>query len=221
MKAISVQNPWAHFISTGEKTIEVRSWNTEHRGDLLICSSSAPKIPGMISGHAVCIVSLDDVTPFRRKYLEAACMDEMPEPNSYAWHLSNVRLIKPFPVKGKLNFYNVEDESIEMFVGENGDLTVEEIEGIWAEHYIPLSYKFNQIGMYFKDVNSDTIIRWRVGQDALEYYTPSSKEWLFTEEGSDYEQAFYEGKIDCLEEITSTAAHKILDSWGCAKPYGE
>ncbi|MCC8073638.1 MAG: ASCH domain-containing protein [Clostridiales bacterium] len=29
MKAISVQNPWANFITTGEKTIEVRSWNTK------------------------------------------------------------------------------------------------------------------------------------------------------------------------------------------------
>lgn len=222
MKAISVQNPWAHFITCGEKTIECRSWNTEHRGDLLICSSSNPKIPGMISGYAVCIVSLDDVTPFRRKHLEGACMDEMPEPNSYAWHLSNVRLIKPIPVKGKLNFYNVEDELVEIFVGENGnDLTDEEKDAVLTEYYMPLAYKFNQIGLYFKDKNSDTIVRWRVGQNELEYYTPDAKEWKLTEEASVYEQAFYEGSSDCLEEITPAAAHKLLDSWGCAKPYGE
>ena len=186
MKAISVQNPWAHFITTGEKSIEVRSWNTEHRGDLLICSSSAPKIPGMISGCAVCIVSLDDVTPFKRKHLEAACMDEMPEPKSYAWHLSNVRLIKPFPVKGKLNFYNVEDEQIVELVGENGKLSDEEINAAFNEYYMPLTYKFNQI-----------------------------------DESSIYEQAFYDGTSDCLEEITPAQAHKLLDAWGCEKPYGE
>lgn len=221
MKAISVQNPWAHFITTGEKSIEVRSWNTEHRGDLLICSSSAPKIPGMISGCAVCIVSLDDVTPFKRKHLEAACMDEMPEPKSYAWHLSNVRLIKPFPVKGKLNFYNVEDEQIVELVGENGKLSDEEINAAFNEYYMPLTYKFNQIGSYFKDANSDTVVRWRVGQDALEYFSPNSKEWQFTDESSIYEQAFYDGTSDCLEEITPAQAHKLLDAWGCEKPYGE
>ncbi len=221
MKAISVQNPWAHFITCGEKTIECRSWNTEYRGDLLICSSSNPKIPGMVSGHAVCIVSLDDVTQFRRKHLEAACMDEMPEPNSYAWHFSNVRLIKPFPVKGKLNFYNVDDELIEIFIGENGALTDAETDAVFNEYYMPLSYKFKQIGLYFKDINSNTIVRWRVGQYELEYYSSKIKEWRLTEEFSVYEQAFYEGVSDCLEEITPASAHKLLDAWGCAKPYGE
>lgn len=221
MKAISVQNPWAYFITTGEKTIEVRSWNTEHRGDLLICSSSAPKIPGTISGYAVCIVSLDDVTPLKKKDLEAACMDEMPEQKSFAWHLSNVRLIEPIPVKGKLNFYNVEDEKIVELVGENGELTDDERNAAFSEYYMPLAYKFNQIGCYYKDTNSATIVRWRVGQDALEYFTPNSKEWQFTDENSVYEQDFYDGTSNCLEEITPAQAHKLLDAWGCEKPYGE
>ena len=221
MKAISVQNPWAHFITCGEKTIECRSWNTEHRGDLLICSSSAPKIPGMISGYALCIVSLDDVTPFKKKHLDGACMDEMPELDSYAWHLSNVRLIKPVAVKGKLNFYNVEDELIEIITGENSELSDEERDAAFAEYYMPISYKYNQIGQYFKDTDSDTVVRWRVGQDALEYYSSGSKEWQLTDESSIYEQAFYDGTSECLEDITPAEAHKLLDAWGCAKPYGE
>ena len=221
MKAISVQNQWAFFIACGDKTIECRSWKTEYRGDLLICSSSNPKIPGMVSGCAVCIVSLDDVTQFRRKHLEDACMDGMPEPNSYAWHLSNVRLIKPFPVKGKLNFYNVDDNLVEIVAGADGSLTDEELDSALTEYYMPLSYKFNQIGMYFKDIKSDTVVRWRVGQDALEYYTRGAQDWKLSEESSAYEKDFYDGTFDCLEEITAAAAHKLLDSWGCAKPYGE
>ena len=140
---------------------------------------------------------------------------------SYAWHLSNVRLIKPFPVKGKLNFYNVEDEEIVELVGENGKLTDEEINTAFNEYYMPLTYKFHQIGSYFKDANNDTVIRWRVGQDALEYFTPTSKEWQLTDESSLYEQAFYDGTSDCLVEITPAQAHKLLDAWGCEKPYGE
>lgn len=43
MKALSVQQPWAQLLLNGDKTIEVRSWATKHRGELLICASAAPK----------------------------------------------------------------------------------------------------------------------------------------------------------------------------------
>ena len=42
MKAISIQQPWAHLILTDEKQYEYRSWSTDHRGDLLVCSSANP-----------------------------------------------------------------------------------------------------------------------------------------------------------------------------------
>lgn len=41
MKAISLWEPWASLMMTGAKTIETRSWQTNYRGDLLICSSKA------------------------------------------------------------------------------------------------------------------------------------------------------------------------------------
>lgn len=58
MKAISIQQPYAHWILLGEKEYEYRTWSTDHRGDLLICSSANPKIEGTISGHALCIVNV-------------------------------------------------------------------------------------------------------------------------------------------------------------------
>ena len=48
MKALSIQNPYAHIILCGEKTIENRTWKTKYRGDLLICSSASPKIENTI-----------------------------------------------------------------------------------------------------------------------------------------------------------------------------
>lgn len=39
MKVISLQQPWAHFLVTGHKVIETRSWNTTHRGPILIHAS--------------------------------------------------------------------------------------------------------------------------------------------------------------------------------------
>lgn len=220
MKAISIQNPFAHWIMTGEKTIEVRSWNTEHRGDLLICSSAAPKIPAMISGHALCIVSLDKVTQFRKTHLEAACMDEMPESGSFAWHLSNVRIVKPFPVKGKLNFYYVDDELIEVI--DDGNLSPEEADDVFMKYIAPVSYKYGKIGCYYLEKVSGDLIRWRVGQASLEYMSRGTPEWKLTDPTSEYEKAFYDGEGNCeLEQITDKKAHKILDDWGVESPYGE
>lgn len=39
MKAISIQQPWAHYIVTGHKPVENRSWPTRHRGPILIHAS--------------------------------------------------------------------------------------------------------------------------------------------------------------------------------------
>lgn len=104
MKAISINNPYATQIMQGSKTIEYRSWDTKYRGDLLICSSANPIIPGMLSGHALCIVNLANTA-----YDSTEDM--------YAWHFLNVRKIKAFPVKGKLNFFDVDDALIH-YAGE-------------------------------------------------------------------------------------------------------
>jgi len=36
MKAISIRQPWAGLIALGIKDIEIRSWNTNYRGPILI-----------------------------------------------------------------------------------------------------------------------------------------------------------------------------------------
>lgn len=140
MKAISIRQPYAHLILSGEKTIECRSWQTDYRGDLLICASANPKIKNTIPGHALCIVRLDDIEPFKKEHLDAACIDEMPEGKAFAWHLTDFRLIKPFPVKGKLNFFNVDDDLIEVVAGDD-DMTDEEADAVVIKYIVPLLYK--------------------------------------------------------------------------------
>ncbi|WP_409029423.1 ASCH domain-containing protein [Gracilimonas sediminicola] len=39
MKAISLWQPWASLMQTGAKQVETRSWSTNYRGPLLICSA--------------------------------------------------------------------------------------------------------------------------------------------------------------------------------------
>jgi activating signal cointegrator 1 len=43
MKAISLLQPWATLVVMGVKTIETRSWQTPHRGELLIHASLGKK----------------------------------------------------------------------------------------------------------------------------------------------------------------------------------
>ena len=113
MKAISVMPYYCMQIFCGEKTIEWRSWKTPHRGDLLFCAS-AWREPGCVAGHALFVANLYDVVPFARKHLDGACMDFVPDPEGYAWLLKDVRPVEPFPVKGKLHLYEVDDSLIHM-----------------------------------------------------------------------------------------------------------
>lgn len=141
MKAISIRNPYAHFILCEEKTVECRSWQTDYRGDLLICSSAAPKIKNTISGHALCIARLDSIEPFKKEHLDAACMGDMPDGKNYAWHLTDIRVIKPFAVKGKLSLFEVDDSLIEIIDNGDDSLTEEEATAIYKEYFEPLLYK--------------------------------------------------------------------------------
>ena|GEM_PF-1077527 len=103
MKALSVREPWAGLIRNGKKTIETRTWNTNYRGDLLICASANPKTG--LSGKAVCIVEVVDCRPMEKSDEMAACCEIYP--NAKAWILRNIRPITPFPVKGQLQIFEV------------------------------------------------------------------------------------------------------------------
>jgi hypothetical protein len=143
MKAISIRNPYAHEILCGVKPYEFRTWQTDYRGDLLICSSAAPKIKNTISGHALCVVRLNDiveVTPKNCRDFELEKSD-LDGGKLYAWQLTDVRVIKPFPVKGKLNFYYVDDNLIEIIDNGDDSLTQEEADELYRKYIEPLLYK--------------------------------------------------------------------------------
>lgn len=142
MKSLSVRNPYAHLIMCGEKEYEFRTWRTDYRGDLLICSSANPKIKNTISGHALCIVRLNDIIEVTTKNYREFGLDreDLGDGKLYAWQLTDVRVIKPFPVKGKLNFFNVDDELIEIIDNGDDSLTEEEAEQLYTKYIEPLLY---------------------------------------------------------------------------------
>ena len=106
-KALSLKQPWANMICSGEKTIETRTWNTHYRGDLVICSSQSPKVEPY--GCALCIVELYGTEPMTKAHEKGACCDVYDR--AWAWHLRSIRpLKKPVPVKGKLGIFDLELE---------------------------------------------------------------------------------------------------------------
>lgn len=121
MKAISVQQPFAFEIMSGQKTIELRHWDTLYRGDILICSSGKPAFSRddmeeledeygclFLYGHALCRARLADVRMMQRGDEEKALVDEI-DPEAFSWMLEDVRPVIPFPVKEKKGLFEVDD----------------------------------------------------------------------------------------------------------------
>ena len=105
MKALSVKQPWANMIASGEKTIEVRTRATKYRGPLLIVSSLKPKIEP--AGCALAIVDLIDCRPLTKADEKFACCEF--RPGLFAWVLRDVRKIRMIPIRGWLGIYEVAD----------------------------------------------------------------------------------------------------------------
>lgn len=102
-KALSIKQPWLNKIISGEKTIETRKWNTNYRGDLLLCSSRSPAIEPY--GKALCIAELYDVQVMTKEHEAAACTKVYDK--AHSWFLRNIRLIEPIDIKGKLLIFDL------------------------------------------------------------------------------------------------------------------
>lgn len=137
MKAISIQQPFAALIATGQKRLEIRTWQTDYRGQLLICAGAKShslldfydfksEILGLLNnsaksrfhvkkelafafGKAICVVDLVGVRQFKKGNVmeNDACIDWYP--GAFAWELENPRMIESFDVKGKLRLFQVND----------------------------------------------------------------------------------------------------------------
>lgn len=131
VKAISILPEYAAEIYDGFKTTEYRTWQTDYRGDLLICASSR-KLKGCISGYAICIVELYDIQPLTVK--EKRSFGLSADERMFGWKLRNVRQIVPFPYKGKLHLYDVDASLVKIL----SPIGTKEADKEWAEYYKPL-----------------------------------------------------------------------------------
>lgn len=68
MKALSVWQPYAHFIATGEKPVENRTWATKHRGWFAVHASKhrdslETYTDDMVFGAVIALAYLDTCVP--------------------------------------------------------------------------------------------------------------------------------------------------------------
>jgi len=121
MQALSVKQPYALLLCEGAKTVEVRSWPTDHRGDLLICASAAPKnlfwkdsLDGVTrllpAGCAMGVVELLDVRLMTKADDEASCWAYAA--GAYAWVVRPKYWARPAKLTGRLGLFDVPDNKI-------------------------------------------------------------------------------------------------------------
>ena len=135
MKALTIDPDFALNIWFEEKTIEVRTWTADYRGDILICAG-AQKLHGTIPGHALCVANLRNIRPFMRHDCEAALIAPADFQNGlYAWELDNIRTIKPVPVRGMPGFFTVDDSKIECIEDPDPDDNTRWME-IWERLFV-------------------------------------------------------------------------------------
>ena len=110
MKALSVRGDYIMDIIAGKKKIEYRTWKTNYRGPLLMCST-AKKVAGAAPGYAICVVNLKSIQYF-------------PFEDLYYWNIELVDVIKPIHVRGQLKLFNVDDNLIEPISRKEFELEV-------------------------------------------------------------------------------------------------
>ena len=111
MKCLSVRQPHASRIASGQKTLEIRTWSTRYRGPLIICASSQRdrRFRDLPSGVTVCVVDLIDIRDFTDSDSAAACFDFEPGDDFFAWVLSDPRPLPAVSVKGRLGLFPPSD----------------------------------------------------------------------------------------------------------------
>lgn len=102
-KALCLKQPWANLIISGKKTIETRKWNTNYRGEIMLCTSKVPQIDPY--GCAVAIAVLYDVRKMIAEH-EALAMTKVYD-RAHSWFLKDIIPIEPIPVIGQLSLFNI------------------------------------------------------------------------------------------------------------------
>ena len=151
MKCLSVSQPFAALIIQGKKTIELRRWNTNFRGEFLIHSPikiraddakrlkiSKKFVTGAIIGKA----EIYDVKKYNSKsevnsdYKKHFASKNFHD-RRYGFLIKNAKVFRiPIPCKGKLGFFDVKLPKTKISKKElETDIIDEEYRYQWVGHH--------------------------------------------------------------------------------------
>ena len=123
MKCLSISQPFADLIVSGKKTIELRKWNTNFRGEFLIHAPIKIKIEDckrlkitkkLVTGAIIGKADLYDVKKYNsskevkndQKFHFAS---KNFQDKTFGFKIKNVKPLRiPIPWKGQLGFFDVE-----------------------------------------------------------------------------------------------------------------
>ena len=151
MKCLSVSQPFADLIILGKKTIELRKWNTNFRGEFLIHSPQKIRKADcnrlgfsqlLVTGSIIGKAEIYDVKKYKSKTevkndskLHFASSDYYNR--KYGFLLKNAKALRvPIPYKGKLGFFEV--DLPKKIVSKNEiqtDIIDEEFRYQWINHH--------------------------------------------------------------------------------------
>lgn len=117
MKALSLKQPYAELVVSGRKTIELRNWKTNFRGEFLVHASKTVDSEAMDkfafselpTGYIVGKAKLIDVKHYLNEEEHRKDSDKHLASTSwgkYGFILANASRVNPIPVNGKLNFWD-------------------------------------------------------------------------------------------------------------------
>lgn len=123
--ALSVRQPWAQLIVTGQKSIEIRQWSDRYRGPLWIHASRTLDEPAMAhfgftslyTGGLIGRVDLVDILPLNPKrwetWRERHCVPGPMPFQAVAFMLENPRrLVEPLAIPGRLKLFMLPDDLV-------------------------------------------------------------------------------------------------------------
>jgi hypothetical protein len=113
-RALSVIEPYGHFISIGKKTIEVRKWRPDDVLPItnLVIVENAIKLSSTIQpydpdGYVVAMVDVTNIRNWKEKDLDSSCSTSF-EAGWLAWELENIRkVVYPLKVPARLRIYDI------------------------------------------------------------------------------------------------------------------
>lgn len=117
MKGLIIKPYWANKILNGEKTLEIRSNNTNIRGVIGIIISGTSKVWGIAELTDSFLIQDENFEKFKDEHLIDCKREEIPYKMIYGWKLENPkRFNEPIDYEHKLgcvkwvNLNNLEDK---------------------------------------------------------------------------------------------------------------